>query len=179
MDVKTAQSIESAKEAVNKLSESNEKKYLLGVLETLEGSNSEVATSNFDIYIKSKELLSILIDTNQLNFNKFNGLEDSEILNAVNISINSTLPYQLNAYLESEIVNIDGSNVMDKKVLNIRDSKMMKYKEFEDIKNKLILSDNNFSGNNNRHSIDFKLKGGLAYKESSYKTTVKFEAVQI
>ena len=101
-----------------------------------------------------------------------------ELNNAVNISINSSLPYQLNSYLLSEIENSDKSNRIEKDLLNIKVSSNSDYKTFNDINEKLILENDCEAGNNKSHSIDLKLKGSQAHKADIYKTVIKFEAEQ-
>lgn len=98
--------------------------------------------------------------------------------NAVQISVNSSLPYALNAYLPTEIQNSDKSNAMNKEILNIKESTEPNYQTFNNINEKLVLKDNNPSGNNLYHNIDIKLKGGIAHQKDVYKTTIKFEAEQ-
>ena len=98
--------------------------------------------------------------------------------NAVNISINSSLPYQLNSYLLTEIENADKSNRIEKDLLNIKLNSDSDYKTFNNINEKLILEDDCDAGNNKSHSIDFKLKGSQAHKADVYKTVIKFEAEQ-
>lgn len=138
----------------------------------------ENTTNNIDVYIKSENMLSMTLNTNSITFENFSGVEDLEKLGAVNITINSSLPYELNAYLPKEIQNSDKSKTIDKKVLNIKESSESDYKTFALINEKLVLKDNNSAGNNIVHSIDLKLKGDLAHKADIYKTAIKFEAQQ-
>ena len=123
-------------------------------------------------------MLSLTLDTNSITFDDFSGVEDMEKLGAVNITINSSLPYELNAYLPSEIQNGDKSQTMDKQILNIKEGTEPDYKTFLGINQKLTLKDNNVAGNDLTHSIDLKLKGGIAHEKDVYKATIKFEAQQ-
>ena len=138
----------------------------------------KIATSNVDVYIKSENMLLMSLSTNSITFNNFSGVEDIELDNAVNISINSSLPYQLNSYLLTEIENADKSNRIEKDLLNIKLNSDSDYKTFNNINEKLILEDDCDAGNNKSHSIDFKLKGSQAHKADVYKTVIKFEAEQ-
>lgn len=135
-------------------------------------------TSSVDIYIKSENMLSLSLDTNSITFEDFSGVEDIEKLNVVNITVNSSLPYELNSYLETEIQNADATKTMDKSVLNIKSSVDSDYKEFVTVGNKLMLADNQIAGNDIKHSVDLKLKGSLAHKADVYKTVIKFEVKQ-
>ena len=138
----------------------------------------KTSSANVDVYIKSENMLLMSLSTNSITFNDYSGVEDIELNNIVNISINSSLPYQLNSYLLSEIESADKSNRIEKDLLNIKISKDSDYKNFSDINEKLILEDDCDAGNNKSHSIDLKLKGSQAHKADVYKTVIKFEAEQ-
>lgn len=136
------------------------------------------ASVNLDVYIKSENILLMSLDTNSITFEDFSGIEDVENINAINININSSLPYQLNAYLPAEIQNADKSNTIDKRILNIKENGESDYETFNNINEKVVLKDNNPAGNNLSHGIDIKLKSGIAHEKDVYKTTIKFEAQQ-
>ena len=82
----------------------------------------KTASANADMYIKMKNSLSLSLDTNSITFENFNASEDLEMRNAVNLTVSSSLPYKVNAYLEDELYNSDKSAVIDKSVLNIKNS---------------------------------------------------------
>ena len=138
----------------------------------------KTVTNNIDVYIKSENMLLMSLSTNNIVFDDFSGVEDIELDNAINISINSSLPYQLNSYLLSEIENSDKTNKIEKDLLNIKVSRDSDYKTFNDIDEKLVLEYDCDSGNNKSHSIDLKLKGSQAHKADIYKTVIKFKAEQ-
>lgn len=138
----------------------------------------KTVTANLDVYIESENILSMSLDTNSITFEDFNGTEDLEQNRAIELSINSSLPYEINAYLEEEIQNADKTEVMDKRILNLKESSTTDYKEFTDVKTKLNLVPNSSAGNGKIHNFDFKLNGGITHKKDVYKTTIKFEAIQ-
>ena len=138
----------------------------------------KTTSANLDLYIKCENMLSMSLDTNQISFDDFSGIEDVEKINAVNISINSSLPYQLNAYLPNEIQNSDKSKTMNKEILQLKESNESDYKEFANINEKVILKDNCNSGNQLVHGIDIMLKGGVAHEKDVYKAVIKLEAEQ-
>ena len=138
----------------------------------------KTSSANVDVYIKSENMLLMSLSTNSITFNNYSGVEDIELSNAINISINSSLPYQLNSYLLSEIENSDKSNRIEKDLLNIKSNIDNNYKTFNNVNEKLILEDDCRAGNNKSHSIDLKLKGSQAHKADIYKTIIKFEAEQ-
>ena len=135
-------------------------------------------TSNLDLYIKSENILMMSLNTNSITFEDFSGVEDMEKIGALQISINSSLPYSLNAYLPIEIQNSDKSVIMNKDILNIKENSETAYQTFANTADKIVLKDNNSAGNDLIHNIDIKLKGGIAHQKDVYKTTIKFEAQQ-
>ena len=138
----------------------------------------KTVTSNIDVYVKSQNMLLMSLSTNSITFEDFSGVEDIVKENAINISINSSLPYNLNAYLATEIQNGDGTNIMNKDIFSIKENSELNYQTFSDVNNKLILKENCRSGNNQKHNIDLKLNGGIAHEKDIYKTVIKFEAEQ-
>ena len=135
-------------------------------------------TANFDIYIQSENTLSMSLDTNQVVFDNYSGLEEAEKLKAINISISSSLPYDLNAYMPVGISNQSGTEFISMDTFNIRESSEGVYKTFADTTTKLPLKEDCQAGNNKSHSIDLKLDTDSMYKADIYKTTIKFEAQQ-
>ena len=180
---KTTSDIQSARELVNSLEEGVKKEELQSRLNDIVDLTDftftkYTTTSNVDVYIKCENILMMSLDTNSVTFEDFSGIEDMEKTNAVNISINSSLPYQLNAYLPTEIQNSDKSNTMDKRILNIKENSESNYQTFANTTDKIVLKDNCNAGNDLVHGIDIKLKGGIAHEKDVYKTTIKFEAQQ-
>ena len=136
------------------------------------------ATANLDLYIKCENILQMSLNTNSITFEDFSGIEDMTKENAVQISINSSLPYSLNAYLPTEIQNSDKSATMNKDILNIKENSESVYQTFSNTTDKIVLKDNCSAGNDLMHGVDIKLKGGIAHEKDVYKTTIKFEAQQ-
>lgn len=154
--------------------EGNETIETITVVEELELKS---ATSSLDVYIKSQNMISLSLNTNSVSFENYSGASPVEKLGAININVNSSLPYTLNAYLPSEIQSSSGSKI-DINIFKIRESSSSEYSEFTDTVNKLILKDNCLKGNNINHVIDLKLDSNSAYKADVYKATVKFEVEQ-
>lgn len=118
------------------------------------------------------------LSTNNISFEDFDNTEDLEYSNAVEVTVNSSLPYQLNAYLESEIQNADKTKYINKSILNIKSSNKNEYRPFVDLVTPIVIEDDQEAGENNVHSIDIKLSGSSSYEVDVYKTTIKFEAKQ-
>lgn len=173
--------INGARDLVNNLPECTIKDELQDRLNnifpdlTLESKN---ATANLDLYIKSENMLLLSLDTNSITFEDFSGVEDMEKQNAINLTVNSSLPYKINAYLATEIQNSDGSNMMDKDILNIRVNGESNYNTFIDTTTPIVLLDDQPADNDVSHGIDIMLKGNIAHEKDIYKTTIKFEAEQ-
>ena len=138
----------------------------------------KTASANLDVYIKCENILMMNLSTNSITFDDFSGVEDMVKENAVNISINSSLPYNLNAYLATDIQNSDKSSTMNKDILSIKENNEIDYQTFSSINDKVVLKSNCNSGNDKQHDIDLKLNGGIAHEKDVYKTTIKFEAEQ-
>ena len=135
-------------------------------------------SANLDLYVKSENALSMSLDTNSVTFENYNNTEDIEKLGAVNITVSSSLPYDLNAYMPSGISNADGTKTMDSNLLNIREDSTSSYKPFVGVDTKISLKEDCSAGNNNIHTIDFKLNGSQSYDVDVYRTVIKFEAQQ-
>ena len=134
-------------------------------------------TSNIDVYVKPQSILSMSMDTNIVSFEDFDGVNDYEIPNAINISIESNLSYNLYASLEAEISNKDNTKTIDKSILQIKEHSSSSYDGFSRIKEDVLLKANNTPGKNN-HGIDFILKGNVPYEVDVYKTAVKIKVEQ-
>lgn len=177
----TVENLSKARNMVNLLGDSPLKDTLqdnlnsIGIDITLDKKS---ATANMDIYIKSENMLSLSLNTNNITFDGFSGVEDIEKLNAVNLTVSSSLPYEVNAYLAHEIQNASKSNTMDKRILNIKANSELSYMTFADTVNPIMLLDSQLPGNNIIHGIDLKLKGNIAHEKDVYKTTIKFEVKQ-
>ena len=75
-----------------------------------------------------KNTLSLSLDTNSITFENFSGVEDMEKLSAVNLTVESSLPYEVNASLETEIQNADKTEVVDKSIFGIKSNNDVNYK---------------------------------------------------
>lgn len=116
--------IANARYAVNVLLESSSKDALQDRINDIFSDDiileKKTSTANLDVYVKCENMLSLTIDTNNVVFDDFSGMTDMEKLKAVNLSVNSSLPYEIGAYLVTEIKNSDGSSEIDKSLLNIK-----------------------------------------------------------
>lgn len=135
-------------------------------------------TNNADIYIKFRNTLSLSLDTNSVAFDDFTGIEEIEIIGAINATVNSDLPYEVNTYLDSPIQNKDATIALPPNIVSIKDGSKSSYDTFTQLNVPIKLSDNNTPGTNNIHRIDLKLNEGLINKADVYKTVIKIEVNQ-
>lgn len=141
-------------------------------------STLQSITANADVYIKMANTVSLSLDTNSVKFENFSGVEDMEKQNAINLTVESSLPYEVNASLETEIQNADKTETVDKSMLGIRANGTADYKTFTAINTPLNLLDNQVAGKINTHGIDLILRKDIIHKADVYKTTIKFEVNQ-
>ena len=183
LNISNINNISRARFWVNQMEESilkDELQQKLNEILSVDGMELERQTvsSNIDVYIKSENMLSLSLDTNNVMFDNFSGVEDVEMLNAVNLTVNSSLPYKINACLMSEIQNANKSEKIDSDMLKIKANSENDYKDFTNTLIPVILLDDQNSGNNISHKIDLKLSSNQAHKADVYKTVIKFEAEQ-
>ena len=187
-DPTTTVKIEAARDAVNKLPESPDKLAeqakldALTEIDDLDFPRKDI-TANVDVYIRCENMLSLSLDTNKIEFEEFNGVQDMEKEDAVTLTINSSLDYDVNAYLPVGITSADGQQEMVKEVLEVKAKDGVEnYQKFHNIGtadgDKIVLLENQPNGNHRTHPIDVRLVGGLAHNADIYKTTIKFEVVQ-
>ena len=135
-------------------------------------------TSNIDVYVKPESILSVSLNTNSVTFNEFDGINDVELPGSLELTVDSNLSYNINAILESEIRNSDGTKIMDKSILGIKANTDSAYSFFSSVGDKIILFENMNAVGAQNHLIDLCLKGGIPYEEDNYKTTIKIEVLQ-
>lgn len=184
--LETIESISTARTWVNMLPESIIKDELQSKLNNIfnisELNKIEIEkkniTANTDIYIQPINTLVMSLSTNSITFDEFSGAENLELKNALNIFISSSLPYNLNASLPTDIYNSNKTDSLPKNIINIKEDSNRDYKAFSNLNDKIILKENNPSGNNIKHIVDLMLSGGITHKKDVYKAVIKFEAVQ-
>lgn len=165
----------------------NDKIYCIGgyndagsvdVVEAYIVPTSLTSSSNIDVYIKPQSILSVSLNLNSVTFEEFNGVDNMEMLGALELSVDSNLPYDINAVLESEITNSEGTKTMDKSIFGIKASTDSIYKSFSNVGEKIVLFNNINPSMSQTHLVDMRLNGGIPYETDVYKTVVKFEVAQ-
>lgn len=175
--------LSNARYWTNLLSESIKKDELQSQLNSLTDLDNmqmekKKVSANADIYIVPRNTLSMSLSTNSIVFDDVDSTEDFEMKNALEISVESSLPYELTANLPVEIHNSDKSSVLDKNLLNIKCSTDNDYKTFSKLNEKILLVENDTDYSNEKYSIDFKISGGTTYKADVYKAVIEFEVTQ-
>ena len=179
----TAVNISQARMWANLLKESAKKDELQNELNNITNIEDlelekKTATANLDVYVKSENALSMSLSTNSVTFEGYNGTEDLEKLNAVDIVVSSSLPYDLNAYLEESLQNSDRTSIINPSTINIKEASNTDYSQFVNNTDKVVLKSDCEAINNRSHSIDLKLASDDAHKADVYKAVIKFEVVQ-
>ena len=180
----TAENIAMARMWIDLLEESTLKDEFEGELEEIieikdiMTMERKVVTANMDLYVKSENSLSMSLNTNNITFSSYSGVEDMEKLKAIELTINSSLPYNINACLESDILNADNTKSLDKELFNIKESSDNIYQKFNDNQDKITLKENCPSGNFITHNIDLKLGSSSAHTKDVYRAAIKIEVEQ-
>ena len=179
----TVANISQARMWANLLKESVKKDELQNEINTIVDIEDLVlekksVTANLDVYVKSENALSMSLSTSSVTFEGYSGIDDLEKLNAVDVVISSSLPYDLNAYLEETLQNRDKSSTISPTAINIKENSNTDYKQFVNTTDKVVLKSDCDANNDVNHSIDLKLTSGNAHKADIYKAVIKFEAVQ-
>lgn len=177
----SASDISIAREYINSLPDNEAKWRLQSMLDDVFPNmefNKGNVSANLDVYIKSANMLSMSLDTSVVSFDDYSGVADIIKDDAIKITVNSSLPYKINAFMPSKIANANGTEEMPMDLFNIRESSKTTYEQFANNTDAVILKDNCNKGNNNIHYIDLKLASNQAHKADVYKTVLKFEIEQ-
>ena len=167
--------LQYAKELVKQLPESDERNELLNKIDRIIPKTS---SSNIDVYIVPSNILSLSLSTNVVTFKDVTGTEDVEMKNAMTLTVESNLPYEINSSLESKISNPDGSEILDASIVSIKASDNDNYKDFIGIGIPITILDVQQPVDANTHVIDLRLNTEYIKKVDVYKTVIKFEVNQ-
>lgn len=121
--------------------------------------------------------LNISLSTNQIKFENFTGLEDVEIIKAIEMNVDSDKAYNISASIPNMIRNVDGDKELNPEVLSIKESNAPDYISFTNLNDSVLLMENVASGVNT-HTFDFKLNKDKFLEKDSYRAVIKFEINQ-
>jgi hypothetical protein len=138
---------------------------------------SDITEKNITSHALTENVLSMTLSTNTITFENFSSMQDTTKEKAVTITVSSSLGYQINAYLMSEIQNSDKSLTLNKSMLKIKESTKSSYSTFPSVGEKVVLREGNPAGEKITHDIDLLLSSGT-YQVDVYKTSIKLEIEQ-
>ena len=175
--------LSSVREMVNNMPESAIKDLYQDRLNNIfpnvvSSSGVKTMAANADIYIKMSNVLSLSLNTNSVTFEDFTGVEDMIKEDAIKLTVESSLPYEVTAALEGEIQNSDGTEHVDSSLLGIKSDTQSVYNTFVNTNTPIVLLDSQESGRINEHAIDIKLNKNIITKADVYRGTIKFEVKQ-
>jgi hypothetical protein len=154
-----------------------------GLMELSNDLNLEIkkltASNNVDLYVVPTSSLKIALNTNSIVFEDISFVEDSENTNALELTVSSSLPYEVKSYLETDIAGTTYNEKLEASILNIKLNSDASYKSFTRVGEGLVLADNQPHGDDIVYNLDLKIKGGKTVKADIYRTVVKFEVNQI
>jgi hypothetical protein len=160
------------------LSESTKKSELIRRIEILIYEPESKNISN-DVFIIPDNILEVSSNINSIIFDNFSVLESCEKLSVLELTVSSSLPYNIKSSIESDIFGSNSGNKIDKSILSIKTSKDNTYKDFSESITVLTLAENQSIGENIKHTIDIRLNAGKIKKMDIYKTILKFEIEQL
>jgi hypothetical protein len=132
-----------------------------------------------EMYIAPKNVLEISLNTTSIVFDDFSILEPCEKLNALELTVSSSLSYNLSVTLDSDIVGQNKGKILDSSIVNIKLSTESFYKNFSNNQKKLYLAENQVAENDIVYGIDLKVADNKITIFDIYKTVLKFEVEQI
>jgi hypothetical protein len=131
------------------------------------------------LYLIPENTLELSLDTNQIVFENFSYIEDTERLNAIMLTVSSTLPYNIKAYLENDIIGANYGEKIDNSLINLKANISSEYKSFSDTVTSFNLLENQSPGNKIAYGIDMKLKGSNINRFDIYKAVIKLQIEQV
>lgn len=137
------------------------------------------ASSNIDVYIKPQNILSLSLNTNTIVFDEFNFIDEIEIPNSIELSISSSLPYQVKTSLVSEIKNNDGTKTLNPEILSIKANNSSDYKTFNRVGQSILLLDNQSATDATNIGIDMRLNKGTIRETDNFRGVIQIEVNQI
>jgi hypothetical protein len=137
------------------------------------------ASDLVEVYVIPNNALKVSLNTNSITFDNFSYTESVEKLNALELVVSSTLPYNIKVSIENDIIGTTYGENVDKSIFNIKSSSSSSYQSFSDSNTSLILLQNQSAGNDMAHSIDMKLSSKKMNKVDVYKAVLKFEVEQV
>lgn len=177
--------IEKANLAISNINDESVKSSLLKRLniisiqsidKELDTPNKEESVHNDINALSTSSEITLSVSTNNITFDYLNVSEDTVLNRAIELDVTSTLPYNINMYIEGDIVSNTNSTSLNNNVFSVKESNSTNFLTFDDTGIVSVLS-NNPAGVANSHSIDVRLNTSTNIIRDVYKAVFKIEAV--
>lgn len=177
--------IEKANLAISKIVDNTKRESLIKKLNIIsnESIDKEVESSDLGVpiindiaSISTSSGITLSVDTNNITFDYLNISDDTTIHKAITLDVTSSLPYDINMYIEGGITsNTNGTN-LNNNVFSVKESSSSNFLTFDDSGVVTVLS-NSPAGAAISHSIDVRLNTSKNIIRDVYKTVFKIEAI--
>jgi hypothetical protein len=139
----------------------------------------KVSDVDSNVNIIPENMIEFAIVTNDLLFQDFSLEEESISEDVFRITVSSSLPYDINVYLQEDIVGSTFNKKLDNQVISLKSSLDNEYKTFADNSKFFKLLSNQSFGMKNIHDIDAKIDGKKMAIVDIYKILLKIEVQQL
>lgn len=138
-------------------------------------SNEELIINDNTTLSTSSEI-TLSVDTNNLTFDHLNVSEDTVLNRAIVLNVTSSLAYDINVYIEGNVVSNTNTTNLKKDVFSIKESNSSNFLTFGD-NGKVTIVSNSPAGTLKTHYVDIKLNTSKNVIRDIYKAAFKVEAV--
>lgn len=123
----------------------------------------------------SSEII-LSVATNNIIFDYLNVSEDTVLYRAIDLDVTSTLPYDINMYIEGDIVSNTNPKNLNNNVFSVKESSSTDFLTFDETGAISVLS-NIPAGVANSYGIDIRLNTSTNIIRDVYRAVFKIEAV--
>jgi preprotein translocase subunit SecF len=135
-------------------------------------------TNVVDVYMVPNNALKVSLDTNQIIFEDVTGAENAKKDNALKVTVSSTLPYDIKASVENDIVGASYGETLSKSIVGLKANADSSYKNFSSSVSTLTLFENQTAGDSAEHNIDMSITTSEIKKADVYKIVLKVSVEQ-
>ena len=177
--------IEKANLAISKIVDNTKRESLIKKLNIIsnESIDKEVESSDLGVpiindiaSISTSSGITLSVDTNNITFDYLNISDDTTIHKAITLDVTSSLPYDINMYIEGGITSNTNVTNLNNNVFSVKESSSSNFLTFDDSGVVTVLS-NSPAGAAISHSIDVRLNTSKNIIRDVYKTVFKIEAI--
>lgn len=127
--------------------------------------NAPYKEKDITISFQQPETLSVTLSTDTVNFGLVSGVDETERLNDVNVTVSSSLPYNIDIKASKDIVGSNPSNIIDVSKISVKADSggyVSMNKGFSNLVN------NSPQTVSRIHNLSFKLGSTIGAKSDSY-----------